>query len=336
MKAVKLIALACIVSFGLSSCGGGSGGSGNANAGGSTSGGSSGAGGNGTGKETASEIIYVAGQCDNKAVYWKITDGTKEMITLSKDAGLSDATSIAVSGDKVYVTGTYGTEQALYWLNGEKHELSTGKKATGIAFGGENFYISGRDESHAVYWKNGTEKVVLEGDSAEANAIAVSGDKVYACGTTNDDAVYWDSDKKSQKLSKVSEDGNAKSIAVYGSDVYTAGKDKGMASYWKNTEKQSLAVTTPSSANSIFIGKDGKTYIAGTHKSRATYWLDGVEIHLSSQDGSDAFAITVTSGSVYVAGSNRGKAVYWKDGTEYPLVEDTKTSFAKSIFVIRN
>ncbi|MGP1561633.1 MAG: hypothetical protein ACTTIC_06040 [Helicobacteraceae bacterium] len=328
MKAVKLIALACIVSFGLSSCGGGSGGSGNANAGGSTGGGSK-------GKKTASEIIYVAGQCDHKAVYWKITDGKKEMVELSKE-GISDATSIALIGDKVYVTGTYGIAQALYWVNGEKHELSTGKDATGIAFSGENFYISGRDESHAVYWKNGTEKVMLKGDSAEANAIAVSADKVYVCGTTDYDAVYWDSDKKSQKLSSVLENGDAKSITVYGSDVYTVGKDKGLASYWKNTQKQSLSVTTPSSANSIFIDKDGKTYIAGTHNLKATYWLDGVEKPLSSQDGSEAFAITVTSGSVYVAGSNRGKAVYWKDGKEYPLVEDDKTSLAKSIFVIRN
>ncbi|MGP1561634.1 MAG: hypothetical protein ACTTIC_06045 [Helicobacteraceae bacterium] len=333
MKAVKLIALACVLSLGLFSCRGIS-----------KSGGASGSTGNGSGggngKGTASEIIYVAGQCDNKAVYWKITDGKEEMVSLSKELDGTKATSIAVSGDKVYVTGAQETVQAFYWVDGNKHELPTGKKATGIAFWGETFYISGADEhNHAVYWKNGTEKVELEGDSADANAIAVSGDAVYACGTTDDEAVYWGSNKKKHKLSEVSKDGDAKSITVYKSAVYTAGKDEGMASYWKNGEKQDLYVTTPSSANSIFIDKDGKVYVAGNNGGKATYWLNGVEQPLSSKYGSEVFAITVASGSVYIAGSNTnggGKAVYWKDGTEHPLSCTANNGVAKSIFVIRN
>ena len=186
---------------------------------------------------------------------------------------LATATSITVSGNDVYVSGSqqeqlspfggWSNVFAEYWKNGSLVKLTDGSKNTytsSIAVSGSDVYVTGSDmvrmpdsdiESVAKYWKNGTLANLSDGSTAaEANAVAVSGTDVYVAGTQwdgntiqysdgyvvyhrNPIAKYWENGQP-VNLTDGSKWAEATSIAVSGSDVYVAGFEDGVAKYWKN------------------------------------------------------------------------------------------------------
>jgi hypothetical protein len=138
--------------------------------------------------------VYVAGHAKNVgACYWK----NGQQIALS-GGSKGSAQSIAVSGDDVYVAGTFpsGSWVACYWKNGVLTALTDGKAEAGpranVVSGGD-VYIAGYEGNGACYWKNG-EKIALTGGSV-AHDIAVSGNVVYVAGITSiagtQAACYW-------------------------------------------------------------------------------------------------------------------------------------------------
>ncbi|MDR2543637.1 MAG: hypothetical protein LBC80_09375 [Treponema sp.] len=137
----------------------------------------------------------------SKTYYWR--NGT----TATQLPWGMDVSSIALSGNDVYIAGSSGMDwQAVYWKNGTQVELN-GRTATSIAVSGNNIYVAGyfRDSnhrSHACYWKDG-ERILLPvnaGESASfAEAIVVAGGSVYVMGSydigvsinSTNTACYW-------------------------------------------------------------------------------------------------------------------------------------------------
>ncbi len=96
--------------------------------------------------------------------------GTNGMaIPLEGDPGPFSVSSIAASGNDIYITGNlinlYGPYYATYWKNGSQIKLTDGgggySYATSVAISGNDVYVGGRDISYGgVIWKNGVEAVL--------------------------------------------------------------------------------------------------------------------------------------------------------------------------------
>ncbi len=92
--------------------------------------------------------------------YWK--NGVKTTLVNRHGVDYAAATSIAISGNDVYVSGTHFTPdfQAVYWKNGSMQDLPNGLEANAIAIAGTDVYVLGIDASgNTVLWKN---SVVIE------------------------------------------------------------------------------------------------------------------------------------------------------------------------------
>ena len=234
--------------------------------------------------------IYMTGWgTPSIATYWKNENPVELLPAYSPSTLniLSTATSIAVSGNDVYVSGSqyeqlspaggWSKVFAEYWKNGNLVKLTDGSKNTytsSIAVSGTDVYVAGSDvEGVAKYWKNGTLVNLTDGSTgATANSITVSGTDVYVAGTQwdgnliqysngytvyhrNPIAKYW---KNGQpvNLTDGSKWAEAKSIVVSGTDVYVAGFEGGVAKYWKNGSPVILGeVSKKSEAYSIFLVK---------------------------------------------------------------------------------
>ncbi|MDR0998288.1 MAG: hypothetical protein LBL70_04410, partial [Treponema sp.] len=105
--------------------------------------------------------VYVAGYEKNAgACYWK--NGRQTALSGGREGS---AQSITVSGDDVYVVGTFrsGSWVACYWKNSILTVLTNGRTEAGpraVVVSGSDVYIAGYEGDAACYWKNG-EKVAL-------------------------------------------------------------------------------------------------------------------------------------------------------------------------------
>jgi len=177
------------------------------------------------------------------AKYWK----NSQPVILSDGTNDAWTTSIAVSGNDVYVAG-------MEW-NGKSYQDASG---------------STYKKSVAKYWKNSQPVILTDGtEDAYAESIAVSSTDVYVAGTEwngkpyqiqgnayiyrKSIAKYW-KNGQAINLTDGTEDAVAKSIAISGTDVYVAGTVNGYATYWKNGVAVKLS-NVESDANSIFLVK---------------------------------------------------------------------------------
>lgn len=304
--------------------------------------------------------VYIAGQSNGRAVYWK----NGQLIPLS-GLGQASATGITVVDGDVYVAGEEGgdffvfTGTAKYWKNGQEVLLTDPRGAavaTAIAVSGTTVYVAGRQQegNHtvAMLWKNGQPVALTNGTSdADATSIFVADGSVYVAGYEGRVAKYW---KNGQPVSLTDgqHEAYASSITVDGNDVYVAGleyENGPVIKYWKNGKAVLLTTGSVASASATSIAVEGdNVYVAGWEGDymgvvggRGTvgkYWKNGSAVHLTN--GSTYAYITslaVDGGDVYVAGyegvNQQLRATYWKNGQA--MVLGNNGSSALSVFVVR-
>jgi hypothetical protein len=238
------------------------------------------------------------------ALYWKNGVPVNLPNPNPHNVGASVVTSagalaIAINGSDVYVAG-YGQEilhpnsllyvaqdEAMFWKNGVVTKLSSSfSRANAIALNGNDIYLAGSVNQHAVYWKNGVAVNLPDSSYSSASGIAVIDSDVYVTGTITNKAIYW----KNGTVHFLN--GNYPSgITISGKDVYIVGSIRS------------------SNQNNV-----------------ATYWKNGVPVTFGDQSvTSGASAITVVGTDIYVVGASSSNTnsnvapVYWKNGTVYSL-----------------
>lgn len=144
----------------------------------------------------------------HNGIIWK--NGVPQV--LSPPSGFESARpmAIAVSGEDTYVTGYVHkqngslTPTAVTWKNGEPTILEYPLErehltwAIDIAVYGDDVHIAGRDQDHAIYWKNG-KAFVLPGSVAASRISSVTSlfvfeGNVFISGTEHTDnshGIYW-------------------------------------------------------------------------------------------------------------------------------------------------
>jgi len=156
--------------------------------------------------------VYVCGLENNIAKYWK----NGQPVTLSSNgSSFSNASSITVEGNDVYVSGSAwkGRQRATYWKNGEEVTLIDGTEKNAYAssivvdvndvyvagWAGDDVGLVGGTGSIAMYWKNGQRVELTDGSNyAHATSIAFFGGDVFVSGNIYDynatpvvRAMYW-------------------------------------------------------------------------------------------------------------------------------------------------
>jgi hypothetical protein len=305
---------------------------------------------------TSSQVdVYVAGADSlletayGIPAYWKngkpmyYTDGTNGYTGTA-----AEATSIAVSGNDVYMTG-YAKfcgsfnchDYGMFWKNGIPVSLDLPGYPSSVIVSNNDIYIAGSSGylegtgGNAAYLKNEVKIELPSGSTGSiSTAIAVSGTDVYVAGIgitgniyngpQNYIAKYW-KNANAINLTDGINGAQAWSIAASGNDVYVAGME------WNGNTYQDAS---------------GDTH----KKSVAKYWKNGQPVILT--DGSeDAFttSIAVAGTDVYVAGTEwngqsyqvqgvaytyrKSIAKYWKNGQPVILTDGTEDAEAKSIAV---
>ena len=185
----------------------------------------------------------------NTTVYWK----NQAQYTIAPGSE-SDARSIAVTGDNIYIAGStippggYGASPACYWINGTPvflHAHETGLAKAILVNAGDvhiagDIYLPGAGVQlgTAMYWKNEVPLALTGHDSLSyANALALDGDDVYIAGAVAGPdyqfhAAYW----KNGSLTVLDHSYSfANGIAVFEGDVYVVGnRSVDKAILWKN------------------------------------------------------------------------------------------------------
>ncbi len=256
-------------------------------------------------------VVYVAGYensgAGQKAVLW--IDGVATQLSELE----SNAASVFVSGDDVYVAGMVFNENymriATLWKNGVAQPLSDKTTITNSVFvSDDDVYIAGieyagRNVPYARFWENGTMSNINEGSYSNARSVFVSDGDVYVAG-----------------------------------DESTANGDSA-ATLWVNGEMQTLS-TAYSFAYSVCVS-DGDVYVAGYEYNAsnvpcAAIWKNGViqQLNDGASGSSFAYSVSVSGGDVYVTGYAMidmvRKAMLWKNGTAQTLSETE--SWPSSVF----
>jgi hypothetical protein len=135
-------------------------------------------------------LVYIVGTdaaYSGYAVYYAPGTTTSTKLALPAGAASSDANSIYVDGQDVYIAGSYNMldkEYSCYWKNGEITTLSddqldpVSSVANAITVKNGNVYVAGNYynsdyKSFACYWKNGVKTDLTFGETDRAYAYSI-------------------------------------------------------------------------------------------------------------------------------------------------------------------
>jgi len=186
--------------------------------------------------------MYVAGMAINPATgrqvaaYWK-----NGMVIYLSDSNFSEATSLAIVGNDIYVSGylvglvnSSYLSIGCYWKNGQQISLTSPTpgysvgQILGTGTDGTNIYMAGYSQSpttdtiEAVYWKNGSPAVLSSPTvwQASASGLIVNSGDVYFPGDISifngnqisQYAAYWKNETAVQLSTKPGS--NAVALAI--------------------------------------------------------------------------------------------------------------------------
>jgi len=256
----------------------------------------------------ASGDVYVIGtenrgQTDadyaTKALIWK--NGKRSELR-TPETIYEEATSVFVSGEDVYVAGSYVP--------------TDGEKKIGVV------------------WKNGDPFIVTDGKEITTFAdVFVLGDDVYTAGHENVQggiiSKYW-KNGKAVTLSTTDVTTYAKSMVVDGADVYVLGYVDNLSTVgrsltlWKNGKADKLISGRSVIRGGKVVIENGNVYACGFEQVGSKYeprlFKDGVQQPLDDSNNGHTYAIDlqVSGGNALVLGnieSNPGrKSVLWVNG----------------------
>jgi hypothetical protein len=214
-----------------------------------------------------------------RAYYWKADGNTVKRFPLYDSATSTDAFSIALSGNDVFVAGSLAKDNFYRWGSLWKNDFSnavpltdgpTYSQLTAVAVDGSDVYVAGYGgcpdfgcPKTARLWKNNMSNVVslTSGTTvAETSAMTIVNGIVYVCGCEKNTsgknvAKYWKitgNTVTSFALTDGTYDAKANSIAVVGDDVFIAGNERNsgnitVGKYWRVYNGLSLPVVLPNS-----------------------------------------------------------------------------------------
>ena len=316
----------------------------------------------------SNQNVYAAGRENYVAKYWK----NGNAVVLGKSGNASDAYSMVVVNNDVYVVGfeinNSGKYVANCWKNGIATNLTDGTidaYANDIFIQGSDIYIAGQEIVSggstyvAKYWKNGVAVNLSDPTSnAVASGIAIYKNDVYVIGERNDSTVsnpvacYWKNGKV-MDLSDQSTYAADQSIAVSGNDLVMMWSDSYNNSgqvktqYSKNFEAPiNVQDGTPSFRGTAVSISNNDIFIAGTGLSPngnnliAKYLKNGIPVSLSNgSDSSEALTLSTSGSDIYIGGyqsnsSAAGKAIYWKNDIAVPLTDGSSDALIRKIIVV--
>jgi hypothetical protein len=278
--------------------------------------------------------IYMAGDADGKAVYWK--NGIQTDL-----APQGSAQAIAVSGTDVYAGGyIYDgiNTEAAYWKNGQQILLEGPgiSHVFGIAVNGTDVWCvgdilgplgSGRDS--ATYWKNGVRMHLSPEAKGKATGILFAGTEMYVSGQvwdSFDTAVVW----KNGVQTWYAITGTINAMGLSQTDTIVVGNFGPIPAYWTHDKLHQLApdgygTSVAISGPDIYVGGDT---ISNSGKTQAVYWKNDVMTVLNSQNEmSSVLGIAIAGTDLYAVGDEFDNTrnyipVYWKNGISNKLGKD--------------
>jgi hypothetical protein len=296
--------------------------------------------------------VYVAGGMDYAAL-WK--DGKVQR--LGRGGVQSQAHSVFVDGDTVYVAGMEG-EKAVLWDNGKAQILPNQPNAyPGQRYEAMSVFVSKGKVYAAGYtwnqkgvpvatlWVNGEAQYLGEGAiSTDAYSVFVDGDDVYVAGKTYSDALLW-TNGVAQRLAAPGGGtfGVGYSVYVSNGDVYVAGANWvgiSRALLWKNGGVAEVIGKhgTSSYADTVFVSNDDVYVVISQGAAVSWIWKNGEEFSLGDDNDIEprATGVFVSKGNVYAAGYRNGlEPVLWINGIARSLAPDGfPRSIPTSVFVV--
>jgi hypothetical protein len=300
--------------------------------------------------------VFVAGTEMNSesfqvAKYWK--NGTA--VVLSDGKSTISVSSIAVSGNTIYVVGTeYKASDRIIklWINGAESNITTSTRASAfdLKIDGTDVYIAGYEnkgsQDIATYWKNGIPTYLTDGSRpASLRSIAVSDGNIYVAGYEYNEsravAKYWKNGVPAV-LTDGLKSASSRDIAVEGSDVYVCGVESvnsiETAKFWKNGTVTVLGDQTNRSFTVAMAVKGSASHITGMANGLGRYWVNGVVTPFAPNE-SEAYpmAVFLVNDDVFLAGTAGSgvttRAAYWKNGTQVILNDGTYYAAATGIYV---
>ncbi len=311
--------------------------------------------------------LHIVGREDYIATYWHAGN----VYRLGKSQVSSDANSLFISGNDVYIVGyemsLTGKYTAMLWKNNLPNSLTDGNEdamANGVAVVNSDVYVVGQrklpnnDNWIATLWKNGEPISLSDPTTTNANAydIAVVGTDVYVIGESrilsdlSSKHVYWKNGELSYLSNNEVGSGN-QSITSSGNQVYMmwCGAYNSFGDsrvYYKDLVGSAKLLTdSPDDTRGEDIKVNGTDiYIAGWISNaqknlQAAYWKNGNQTLVGPENASSfGMAIALSGNNIFVAGyvsvaDKRSRAVYWKNGDITYLSDGQYDALVRRIWI---
>ncbi|WP_321480401.1 Ig-like domain-containing protein [uncultured Bacteroides sp.] len=257
---------------------------------------------------TEKNDVYVAATTPDGpyevATIWK--NGVEQKLCNIWVNNASQARSVFVAGENVYVVGTVQGQGAI-WINDDVQilddDLGLGPSEMNFVYVDDNnVYVAGKQKGHATIWKNGVAQE-LSNEWSKAFKLIQSGNNLYVLCMIYTYPISYITVWKNNIIqipidSSVSSLTGANSFFVSNDNIYVVGNkypqymnQSYQALLWTNGVQQVLGEDgTGASANSVYVSGDD-VYVVGKCKEKAILWKNGKPIILDNEHFGEAFSI---------------------------------------------